>query len=215
MSKRLAGIPLLLALVAALLAWTAPSTSYAMPVATDDATYQAFGRVFPDPHGCVRGLPNKSPYAKGNVCSVQFSQWNDALAGVRFLHDKFPNLIELVNLHDAFATDPEFAGEELQSAGLPREDLSRDRRDLYVVKVTDSTSKVPLPQKKRFAYSLSIHGIERAGLEGGLRAAEDLVTWAACEKNASAAPACASEGPFPKHILEATPDNSGPTAGDV
>ena len=51
---------------------------------------------------------------------------------------------------------------------------SRKKSDLYVVRVTDET--VPDAGKKRYALSLSIHGIERAGAEGGTRAMEDLVT---------------------------------------
>lgn len=172
----------------------------------DETTYQIYGRVFPDPQGCRRGLPLSSPWAKGNVCAVDFIQWDEALAGVRFLQQRFPRYIQLVNLR-------ELKGEEFRSAGLPREDLTRDRRDLYVVKVTDAMSPIPEAQRKHFAYGMGMHGIERAGVEGGLRAAEDLVTWAACESNADAAPACATEGPFPKRILE--PTDSGPTAGDV
>jgi hypothetical protein len=45
---------------------------------------------------------------------------------------------------------------------------------LIVVRVTDES--VPDRNKKRYALSLSIHGIERAGVEGGTRAIEDLVT---------------------------------------
>src|SRR6185436_11011279 len=36
--------------------------------------------------------------------------------------------------------------------------------------------------KKRYALSLSIHGIERAGAEGGIRAMEDLVTAATTKR---------------------------------
>ena len=43
---------------------------------------------------------------------------------------------------------------------------------MIVVRVTDET--VPDAGKKRYALSLSIHGIERAGVEGGTRAMEDL-----------------------------------------
>ena len=42
------------------------------------------------------------------------------------------------------------------------------------MRVTDES--VPDAGKKRYALSLSIHGIERAGVEGGTRAMEDLVT---------------------------------------
>jgi hypothetical protein len=185
----------------------------ATPVATSEELYQLYGRVFPDPHGCLDGAPASSPWAKGDVCAGQFVQWDEAVSGLRFLDERFPRYLQVLNLRTMFGDHPAFQGEEFQSAGLPRPDLSRDRRDLYVIKVTDRQSPVPEHDRRHFAYSLSIHGIERAGLEGGIRAIEDLVTWAACEADSSAAPACADEGPFPKRILE--PSNSGPTAGEV
>ena len=90
------------------------------------------------------------------------------------------------------------------------------------MKVTDEQSTVPENQRKHFAYVLSIHGIERAGLEGGIRALEDLVTWAACEENPqpTGVPACSAEGPFPKRILEPMFEQDpnarpNPTAGEV
>jgi PKD repeat protein len=63
---------------------------------------------------------------------------------------------------------------EYRSAGLPTMFLDRRKSDLMVVRVTDES--VPDAGKKRYALSLSIHGIERAGLEGGTRAMEDLVS---------------------------------------
>jgi len=176
-----------------------PRPAAAVPVATSDPTYTALGRVFPDPQGCRRGLPASSPWAKGNVCATQFLQWDETLAGLRYMQARYPRFVELVNLHDLKASVPEFANLDMQSAGLPKPDFSRERRDLYVLVVTDRDSPIAKADRKRFAYSLSIHGIERAGIEGGIRAAEDLVTWAA------SAPAT--------RILE--PSNSGPTAGEV
>ena len=61
-----------------------------------------------------------------------------------------------------------------------RPPASRRRRstatssDLITIRVTDES--VPDAGKERYALSLSIHGIERAGVEGGTRAAEDLIT---------------------------------------
>ncbi len=203
--RRLFPLPLILSLGAVLLA-LGPGPAGSFPAAPDEARYQLYGRVFPDPHGCLKGLPLASPWAKGNICAVQFIQWEDALAGVRFLEERFPRYASLVNVSDIY--DGAF-----RSAGLPTETMARDHKDLYAIKVTDAKSKVPEANRKHFVYSLSIHGIERAGLEGGIRAAEDLVTWAACEEDPNAAPACSSEGPFPKKILE--PTDSGPTAGEV
>jgi hypothetical protein len=171
----------------------------AVPVAADDNTYLAMGRVFPDPHGCIRGAPAASPWAKGRVCAVQFVQWDEALSGLRYLEKRFPRFVELVDLHAARQADPALAGEDMLTAGLPQSDLSRNRVPLYALRITDEASPVPEAERRRFVYSLSIHGIERAGLEGGIRAAEDLVTWAATEPG--------------KRILE--PTGSGPAAGEV
>ncbi|MEX2458420.1 MAG: M14 family zinc carboxypeptidase [Actinomycetota bacterium] len=207
--------PLVVLVLAASISFADPAATpvAATPVATSDGAYEVMGRVFPDPHGCVAGAPGHSPWAKGNVCAVQFVQWDEALEGLGFLQEKFPRYLQVLNLRTLLEDDPRFLEEELQSAGLPAEDFSRLRRDLHVIKVTDRRSPVPEAARKHFAVSLSIHGIERAGLEGGIRAIEDLVTWAACEEDAEAAPACATDGTFPKKILE--PTDSGPTAGQV
>ncbi|HEX2049424.1 MAG TPA: hypothetical protein VHJ34_02190 [Actinomycetota bacterium] len=211
--KRIISLGAACMLVASTFVIGSPAYTIATPAAVDDVTYSTYGRVFPDPHGCVKGLPGKSPWAKGNVCAIQFIQWDEAISGLEFLESRFPRLMQVQNLRTMFGDHPAFSGEELRSAGLPRADLTRDKRDLYVVKVTNRDSAVPEAQRKHFAYSLSIHGIERAGIEGGIRAIEDLVTWSACEDDPDAAPACAAEGPFPKRILE--PSDSGPTAGEV
>ena len=133
----------------------------ASPVATDDTTYAAYGRVFPDPHGCVKGLPGKSPFAKGNVCATSFLSYSEAIAGLRFLETKFPEFMSVIELPG-------------ESAGIPTQTLERKKSKLYAVRVTDERVT---GAKKKFAFALSIHGIERAGAEGGTRAIEDLVTW--------------------------------------
>ena len=70
--------------------------------------------------------------------------------------------------------------EEYQSAGIATSDRGRQKSDLIVVRVTDEN--VPDADKKRYALSLSIHGIERAGAEGGIRAMEEIVTAVAEER---------------------------------
>lgn len=47
-------------------------------------------------------------------------------------------------------------------------------RDIYVVRVTDESVTTP---KRQVAVSLSVHGNESAGREGGVRYLEDLATW--------------------------------------
>lgn len=200
MLRRGAVLLALLTLVASL-STLGPGTqrAAAVPVANNDTTYNAFGRVFPDPQGCLKGQAGASPWAKGNVCAVQFLGFDETIAGLRYLQQKFPRYAELVNLHDLKGSVAEFANLDMQTAGLPNMTLGRDRKDLYIFKVTDKQSPVPLADRHRFGFSLSVHGIERAGLEGGVRAAEDLITWAATAPNTK--------------ILE--PTKSGPAAGDV
>ncbi|MEA2444218.1 MAG: hypothetical protein QOJ12_1510, partial [Thermoleophilales bacterium] len=71
---------------------------------------------------------------------------------------------------------------------------------LMAVRVTDES--VPDAGKKRYTLSLSIHGIERAGAEGGTRAMEDLVT-------------AYTTGLANKKIVGADVNRNAPTYGDV
>jgi hypothetical protein len=192
----------------------------ATPVADRDELLTVLGRVFPDPHACLQGAPTTSPHANGNVCAAQFIQWDEAIAGLRYLEQAYPRYVQLIKLREQFGDHRDFVGESFLSAGIPREDLTRDQKDLYVVKVTDRQSDTPEADRRHFTYSLSIHGIERAGLEGGLRAAEDLATWAACEHgDAPAAIDCAAEGATPddpRRLLDPYDDDGrSPTAGEA
>ena len=163
----------------------------AAPVATDDGTYTALGRVFPDPlAACSNSGGACSPYAQGNAPATSFIGIEEFVSAIKYMNTKWPGTMEIEaldgklgdgagngknpdvpgnNLDPEFTPDPAFI-----SAGLPTNDLSRKHSDLMVVRVTDES--VPDAGKKRYALSLSIHGIERAGAEGGTRAMEDLVT---------------------------------------
>ncbi|HEX8119996.1 MAG TPA: M14 family zinc carboxypeptidase [Solirubrobacteraceae bacterium] len=189
------------AMLALALAATAltTATASAFPVATDDNSYGVLGRIFPDPMGGCQnaGTSPCSPNAQGNVPSTQFIGVDEFVDGLHFMNSKpeWQRYLEVCPLDGrAGANDGDepplpnqqaFEGNNLsscdfspkteyKSVGLPRTDRSRLKSDLYVLRVTDET--VPDDQKKKYAVSLSIHGIERAGVEGGTRAAEDLVT---------------------------------------
>jgi hypothetical protein len=153
----------------------------ASPVASSDALYSLCGRVFPDPLASAPGpaLPGESPYAKGNrVCrATTFIAFDEALAGLRFLEQRYPRFVQVFNLRTDFASVLDLNAGEGQTAGLPSTTLGREKSDIYMVRITDE--RVPESQKKNFLFTLSMHGIERAGIEGGLRAAEDLATWGA------------------------------------
>ena len=203
----------------------APLLAAAGPVATNEESYALYGRVFPDPQGCNQGQPGTSPYAKGSVCAVDFLQFQEVQDGLAFLEELegFGNFIENYKLHEDFdcaakpVANPENGCADFRSAGLPvtanesAETVTRDRAPLLMTRVTDES--VPNKDKAYFVFPLSIHGIERAGVEGGTRAIEDLVTWGACEQSPNL-DVCANEGDIPHPLLEATPEKSI-TAGDA
>ena len=215
--RRIAMLLTLVVLAGGLSFARTPTTASAVPnpVATNRATYDLYDRVFPDPQGCLSHdsdgddvndvvVPGASPWAKGNVCVAQFLQYQEFVDGMKFLQSLHPRFLEIIRLDERYK-NPDF-----KSAGLPRlvafEDgkakvLGRDRRPLYMLKVTDRKSSIPENKRLHFVYSGSIHGIERAGAEGSIRAAEDLVTWAASMPN--------------KRIVETPTKKPVPTAGDV
>ena len=174
----------------------------ATPVAKTDADYTVLGRVFPDPLAtCKTGAPPCSPSAQGNTPATQFIGVDEFFDAIQYMntsaaHPDWKRYMEIYALDgklgegagngksdvpgNNLATtefDPEAS---FVSAGLPTTDLNRQKSDLVAVRVTDET--VPDKGKKRYALSLSIHGIERAGVEGATRAMEDLVTAATLGK---------------------------------
>lgn len=201
-----------------------PERVTATPYANDQTSYELLGRVFPDPHGCLEG-PTASPFAKGTACATDFMQHEEMVRGFRYLEELFPKYTKLYQLNKDFKCNGRpVKGDEkgcgkFMSAGLPvttdenGETFVRERRRLTLFRVTDEKSPIPLKKRKWFAFPLSIHGIERAGVEGGVRAAEDLATWAACQ--ADKAPdfvdceAEASDDPdMPYPLMEASPNKS-------
>jgi uncharacterized repeat protein (TIGR01451 family) len=197
------------------------------PADTDDE-YALCARVFPDPQAywpSPTQAPEQSPYAKGNAeCrSKDFISYGDMVSGVTYLENLFPQFVEFYNLEQDFGTDPrnECASsadpQDYCSAGLPQTGVpsgTREKSELYLLRVTDE--RVSDQNKRFFAFPLSIHGIERAGAEAGVRATEDLAAWAYCEavKEGSllgnGKTNCTQEGAIPHPLLEtrlAGPDN--------
>ncbi len=162
-----------------------PGVAHAGPVATSDPVYEAFGRVFPDPQGGVcatAGVGPCSPHAQGRVPALTFLGFGEFEQGMRYLNSKsvWQRYLEVWPLSNGkfagnngrtleFTPDPSYV-----SAGTPTTTLGRDKHQLYIARVTDEN--VADTDKQRYVLSLSIHGIERAGVEGGVRALEDLVT---------------------------------------
>lgn len=203
-------------LVAGLAILNTSAPVQATPVATDSSNYQTLGRVFPDPHAC---RADGSPWAKGTVCAVDFIQYQELLDGLDFLEETFPDFVEVYTLHEDFKCNGQPAQSKAEgcdafkSAGIPltvqgTDTSERDRLPLKMVRITDES--VPDKGKKYFVFPLSIHGIERAGAEGGTRAVEDLATWGACEKKTAPDYVdCEHEDNAAPHpLLEATPEKS-------
>ena len=205
MRARLIGATLLCALAASLVPLAQP-VAFAGPIADSDALYRVCGRTFPDPQafwapelGEATPHPGSgtSPFAKGNApCAAKtFISYEDAIRGLRYLDSREDTgrFIEIINL--ATSDDPkirEVLDEEMgdgYTEGLGTTTGGIDKSALYLIKVTApeharlvaGKQPIPVADRKHFAWSLSVHGIERAGVEGGLRAIEDLATWGARE----------------------------------
>ncbi|MGI9110933.1 MAG: CARDB domain-containing protein [Gaiellaceae bacterium] len=210
--------------LAAVLVLQSPSGGDSAPVASSAEAYALCGRVFPDPHAfwpAPAQAPGRSPFAKGNVScpAVDFLSYDDMVKGAEYLETLFPQFVQFSKLERDFGDGTDCTAStsnaDLCSAGLPQAGFpaGRKKSDLYLLRVSDE--RVPDADKKFFTFPLSIHGIERAGAEAGVRAAEDLATWAACEGGAApAVVTCAQEGAFPHPLLETTPEESV-TAGDA
>jgi hypothetical protein len=83
--------------------------------------------------------------------------------GIKALAEEFPRFVRVRSLTDIRG----------------RESLSAGGREMWVVEITDFDA--PEAGKRPVVVSLSVHGPERAGLEGGARYAEDLARWATDE----------------------------------
>lgn len=216
----------------AVVGWFLDGNQAGAHVSSNATSYAACERVFPDPHSFWPSpiqLPGRSPFAKGrSACaSGDFLQYQEMIDGTNYLEKLFPDFVELYVLEKDFGDGSDCAtstsSQDLCSAGLPRQGATpgRVRSDLYMLRVSDE--RVPDTDKKFFVFLLSVHGIERAGAEGGVRAAEDLVTWAYCEAKAKGQPIahpadsvevnCGREGKIPHPIMETNPESF--KAGDV
>ena len=104
------------------------------------------------------------PEAQNSVSFVQHDN-GEYQAGIEALERDFPRFVKVSSFTD-------FLGRPSKSFG---------DRDMWMVEITDFN--VPEEDKIPVLVSLSVHGPERAGLEGGVRYMEDLARWAAEEPN--------------------------------
>ncbi|HVE74194.1 MAG TPA: M14 family zinc carboxypeptidase [Mycobacteriales bacterium] len=118
-------------------------------------------RIFPEA-AVARSYVQYAPDPTG------FREYAD---GLLFLEKKYPRWV------DVFTLDEHFKDKRAVTAGPDakrsfEEGDTGDGRKIWVLRLTDK--QAPDKDKKKLFFSLSVHGNERGGLEGGLRAAEDL-----------------------------------------
>jgi hypothetical protein len=153
----------LLAALAATLLLAAPAG--ATPVCTDGykggpPADLCGGRIFPEAH-LSRAYVQYSPDAFGFV---------EYQHGIEYLARKYPRYVSVFTLKDRYGAKAVSAGPDKKR---PNEAGDQgDGRDIQVIKITDH--EVADKGKETLFFSLSVHGNERGGLEGGLRTAEDL-----------------------------------------
>lgn len=133
------------------LALAVAAPAAAAPVCTTTPTAVCGGRVVAEPEQSVSFLQFDGPT----------ESLEDALTAIEAIA---PRYLEVMTLAEATGNPAH------QSFG---------GRPVYVVRVTDE--QAPRAGKAQVAVSLSVHGLEAAGREGGVRYVEDLARWGAGE----------------------------------
>ena len=146
-----------------LLALAAPAA--ATPVCTDGykggpPAAACGGRIFPE-------AAVARAYVQYTADPFGFIEYQH---GIEYLAQKYPRWVSVFKLRDRYGPLAVSAGNDGKRAGEPGD--TGDGRDIWVIKITDHT--VADKGKDTLFHSLSVHGNERGGLEGGLRTAEDL-----------------------------------------
>ena len=142
-----------------------PTMASATPVCTDGymggpPLALCGGRIFPE-------AAIARTYVQYTADPTGFKEYEH---GIKYLAMKYPRWVSVFSLRDLYGDDAVSAGPDEVRSYLDND--ANDGRDIWVVKVTDH--EIPDDQKEALFFSLSIHGNERGGLEGGLRTAEDL-----------------------------------------
>lgn len=114
------------------------------PGLNGEATEAALGRVFPEA-----------------LATNDYVGFEEAVAGLTTLATRHADRVELREIGESVGWANPVTGELEPSP-------------ILVVEVTNEKSQLSYEQKRKVVFSLSIHGNEKGGREGGLRAIEDL-----------------------------------------
>ena len=153
------------ALVCAVIGMTLVAEAAATPVCTDGymggpPASQCGGRIFPE-------AARSQAYIQYQPAPNGFTEYKH---GIEYLAQKYPRWISVFSLRSKYGDDAVSAGDDDKRSY--EEGDTGDGHDIWVVKITDHN--VPDSAKQPLLFSLSVHGNERGGLEGGMRTAEDL-----------------------------------------
>ncbi len=143
----------------------AAGSALATPVCTDGfkggpPASACGGRIFPEALGALG-------YVQYTALPTGQREYAD---GLEYLAMKYPRWVSQTTLSKLYGKDAVSAGPDRKRPGDPAD--SGDGREIPVFIVTDHN--VPDKGKRTLLFSLSVHGNERGGLEGGVRTAEDL-----------------------------------------
>ncbi len=119
------------------------------------------GRVFPEAEYSYEYVQ----YMPDPVTGI--SEYVDGLAA---LEELYPRWISVVKLTDLYGPDAVSMGPDGRRSYMDED--TNDGFEIYAIKLTDHD--VPDEGKETLLFSLSVHGDEIGGKEGGLRAIEDL-----------------------------------------
>lgn len=120
------------------------------------------GRVFPEASNSIDYVQYLPDPATG------FAEYQH---GIEYLARLYPRWISTFTLSDRFSDDDAVSVGPDGVRSTASQD-SGDGNEIFVIKITDHN--VPDEGKETLLYSLSIHGDEKGGIEGGVRTAEDL-----------------------------------------
>jgi hypothetical protein len=154
-----------LALSVCLLLLVLAAPAMATPVCTDGykggpSSSLCGGRIFPE-------AALARSYVQYTANPLGFEEYQH---GIEYLAQKYPRWVSVFTLKDRYGAPAVSAGADGKRPG--EEGDTGDGRQIQVIKVTDH--QVEDKGKETLFFSLSVHGNERGGLEGGLRTAEDL-----------------------------------------
>jgi hypothetical protein len=157
-----------LSTVASVALVVAPTTAFATPVCTDGyeggpPLAACGGRIFPEVQHLVPG----SSTVRFEPDATGFREYQH---GIEFMAEKYERWVKVYTLSSIY-------GETAKSVGIDgirahEDGDTGDGREIHVIELTDHS--IPDAGKETLFFSLSVHGNERGGLEGGLRAVEDL-----------------------------------------